>query len=197
MRVLSSTERIIFDEMMMMTSTIRRRRSSLTTRWSWCVTAVVLACSAGGAAGAQNFDRTSLRGLEGVAVIVERVIDAGGLYGLHRTGVRADAEYILEEAGIRVLSREEHLDVPAAPYLHINVDLVPIPETGRFAYGISVEVKQDVLSAIEPDTVLYDTTTWHHTPLVGSVDPDGLRTIRDLVEEMVEQFAEDFVAANQ
>ena len=181
---------------MMSVRSNRRRRSSLTIRW-WCVTAVVLACSAGGVAGGQNFDRTSLRGLEGVAVIVERVIDDGGLYGLHRTGVRADAEYILVEAGIRVFSREEHLDVPAAPYLHINVDLVPVPETGRFAYGISVEVKQDVLSAIEPDTVLYDTTTWHHTPLVGSVDADGLRTIRELVEEMVERFAEDFVAANQ
>lgn len=159
------------------------------------VTGLVLLAAA--PALGQHRDRTSLRGLEGVAVIVEPVIDDGGLYGLHRTGVRADAEYILRQAGIRLLSREEYLDIPAAPYLHIDVTLVPDAEHAHYAYSITVELKQDVLSALIPDTVLYDTITWQAEPLVGSLDAEGLRGVRDMTEALVQQFADDFVAANR
>lgn len=169
----------------------------MTQRWLRGVVVLVVAVGGGGVSAGQNFDRTALRGLDGVAVIVEPVIDDGGLYGLHRTGLRADAEYLLEAAGIRVLSREVYLDVPAAPYLHIDVRLVAIPDAERYAYSITVELRQDVLSAITPDTVLYDTATWRAAPLVGSLDGEGLRTVRDTVEALVERFVEDFVAANR
>jgi len=146
---------------------------------------------------AQPTDRTSLRGLAGVGIIVEPIGGDAGRFGLNRTALRIDTEIKLKEAGIRALSMEEYLDVPAGPYLHLNVKTIEAGTPGTHAYTINVDLRQDVLSSILPDTILYEATTWASAPILGTIASTELSTLRARVQEVVDLFVADFVAANQ
>ncbi len=169
----------------------------MSNRWStWALT---LSFALVGVEGvpAQTKDRTSLRGLAGVGIIVEKLGGDAGRFALNRTALRVDTEVALSNAGIRVLSMQEYLDVPAGPYLHLNVKTVEAPTAGLHAYTINVDLKQDVLSFITSDTILYEATTWASAPMVGTIASSELVTLRELVKEIVAEFIADFLAANQ
>lgn len=169
----------------------------MSSRWSRGVLTFGIACLGVSAVSAQTMDRTSLRGLAGVGIIVEKIGGDAGRFGLNRTALRVDAEIALRQAGVRVLSMQEYLDVPAGPYLHLTVKTAEAPVPGLHAYTINVDLKQDVLSSITPDTILYEATTWASPPILGTVASTELRTVRELVKEVVAGFVADFVAANQ
>ena len=66
-------------------------------------------------------DRDTLRGLDGVFVLVEEIEPEIERYGLTKQALQTDTELQLRQYGIKVLSRVERLAAPGSPYLYVNV----------------------------------------------------------------------------
>src|SRR2546425_2749891 len=83
----------------------------------------------------------TLRGVEGVYVIVENFKPEVERAGLTREQLQTDVELRLRKAGIRVFTYEETLKTPGNPMLYVNVN-VYLASDGLGAFNISVEFHQ-------------------------------------------------------
>jgi hypothetical protein len=79
---------------------------------------------AGRDVAAQESRRRSLRGLQGVEVVVEDMTSMANRYGLTRPQVQTDVEFRLHRAGIRVLTPDEVDSSPGGSHLYININTV-------------------------------------------------------------------------
>jgi hypothetical protein len=122
---------------------------------------LTLTCPAGFQAfGDSEIRRETLRGLQGVGVLVEDIRPETEHDGLTRDQVRIDVELRLRQSGIRVLSREERAATPGAPYLYVNINTYKRPMTEIYSYDISVELNQAVLLTRDPSIWAIGATTW-------------------------------------
>jgi hypothetical protein len=136
--------------------------------------------------------RATLRGIEGVHVIVERLQPESERYGLNSQQLQTDVELQLRQAGIRVLTKEELFAIPSAPWLYINVNVQPRSE-GLAAYSIGVVLNQR--ASLKSDGSLASVATWSSGE-VGSVGSAHLSTIRDVVKDQVNQFVNAYLSVH-
>ena len=85
--------------------------------------------------------RVTLRGLQGVYVLLEDVQPEMARAGLTTQQLQIDVEWQLRQAGIPVLTKDQAFRVQGAPYLYVYVHLLPHP-IGLTAYSSLVEVNQ-------------------------------------------------------
>jgi hypothetical protein len=138
----------------------------------------------------------TLRGLDGVFVVVENIHAQIGASGLTRELLLADAEERLRQAAIRSISEEEGLKAREAAALCIFLALIPseyFPE--MYAYVSRVTLQQLVL-LMRDKTIAGDCTTWEITS-TGIVRADSLLNLRQVVTDHVDRFIADFKAANE
>lgn len=140
-------------------------------------------------------DRQSLVGLSGVSVKVSGVIPESAPEELNEAMLRGDVEMRLRKAGIRVLNPEEVLRVPGTPHLTLKVTTHADQEHLFYAFGVELVLVQDVV-LLRDAKIVGRGTTWS-TGIVGLVGIQSLRDIRFHVWEKVDQFANDYGAANQ
>src|SRR5882724_7083393 len=88
-----------------------------------------------------DFARTTLRGLQGVSVLIEDLTPENERAGLTTQQLQTDVEEQLRQAGILVFTKDQTFRVQGAPYLYVYVHLLPHP-MGLTAYSILVEVNQ-------------------------------------------------------
>src|SRR5207249_4173290 len=82
----------------------------------------IIGLSWGGSwAGDSEADRATLRGVEGVDVLVEALKPEVERAGVTRQQLKIDVELQLRKAGIRVFTEEERLRTPGAALLSIEV----------------------------------------------------------------------------
>ena len=86
-----------------------------------------------------DFARATLRGLQGVSVLIEDVPPESERAGLTTQQLQTDVEGQLRQAGIPVLTKDQAFRVQGAPYLYVYVHLLPHP-IGLTAYSSLVEV---------------------------------------------------------
>lgn len=138
--------------------------------------------------------RESLRGISGVAVVVEDIGSDASADGLSQDAIRAAAELILRSKGIRVFTNVERTRLGSAPYLYINVNTLK-EELGLYAYAVNVDLKQ-VVGLLSKKGAQAWGATWSAS-VVGAVGGANLQQIiADGVEPLVKDFANDFVLAN-
>lgn len=154
-------------------------------------------------ASAQTFldgQRESLRGLKGVELVMEVINPEAERKGLTRSQLQTDVELRLRKAGIKVLTRQERLKTPGYPFLYVNVSTVKTPETlggllgGLYGYSISVELREKVILARNRSIETY-AATWSKG-VVGTVGADKLRSVREGVGDLVDEFINDYLAMN-
>jgi len=146
--------------------------------------------------GAHKSDRQSLVGLPGVYVLVEETHPDVKRDGLTKTTLRTDVELHLRQGGIRIMTKEESFSAPGAPYLYLNINTVKFKdEPGWYAYSIDLELTQGVRLDRKPSIPL-NAITWNARGSVGVVGARQLRTVRQYVRDMVDQFINDYLAAN-
>lgn len=138
--------------------------------------------------------RETLRGLQGVEVLVEGLDPDVEKLGLTREALKADTELQLRQYGIKVLSREEWLTAPGMPYLYIVCNAQLIEGTGLVAYNVQVELSQQVLLVRDP-AIECTAVTWRRSS-VGSVGRGNLRQVRDGIKDDVAEFINDYLAVN-
>jgi hypothetical protein len=102
-----------------------------------------------------DFARATLRGLQGVSVLIEDVKPEMARAGLTTQQLQADVEGRLRHAGIPVLTKGQAFRLQGAPYLYVYVHLVPHP-IGLTVYSILIEVNPPPAdSAMPPSTPLH------------------------------------------
>jgi hypothetical protein len=132
--------------------------------------------------------RAILRGLEGVRVVVERLkpeIERDGLFG---STLQTDAELSLQMVGIKVLSEEEWLKPPGAPYLYLKVNAFQCAR--GYVYNINLTLEEQV-KIVRNGLKLSATTlkVGHQLGITSSLS-DIREEARDLVQEFIKSWQE-------
>ncbi len=131
--------------------------------------------------------RSSLRGLKTVQVIVERgVTDATG--ELPTSTLQTEVELKLRLAGIEVKAgRDSHL--------HICVQLLQLQRADHCVYSVKVELNQ-AASLTRDSTIFLPMRTWH-TELIGVVEAKKLNeAVQDAVGDLMDQFVNAYLSVN-
>jgi hypothetical protein len=173
---------------------------ALRCRWIALLTAATFLLAVPNANAQQpNPDMESLKGLTGVMVVVERVDPDAEREGLTTSAIQMDIEVRLRLAAIPVLTREEGLKLPTAPYLHVMVSTFtrtsgPTAST-IYAYNIVIALRQNVNSIVRPHQMISGAATWDRSEL-GTVGAGRLPEIRQTVKDLTDIFINDWLTAN-
>ena len=140
----------------------------------------------------------ALRGLETVGVTVAEVTEDARQDGLSQQRLRTVTELTLRSAGISVQSVDtltnQFLQNPRfrVAYLYVEVNTLRVGD-GHYAHCVVVRMIE--LVKLVDDSGFTEGTIWS-TGTVGMTERDKLSVIVDYVRESVEQFANDYLAAN-
>ena len=137
--------------------------------------------------------KETLRGLPGVAVVIEPLHPTTERDGLTQSQLLAEVEQQLKDAGIHILTQEEWKTTPGAPYLYVNVAALK-KSYGLYAYAIEVCLNQ-VVTLIRDQKLQEFAETWE-TREVGTVGKAQLPTVRNSVAAHVAVFIRDYYAVN-
>lgn len=138
-----------------------------------------------------NDARQSLRGLQGVGVLIEKLNPEVEQGGLSKESIQGDVELKLRLAGIRVLSREDVVKA-RGPILYVNMNVITGQSVGRILpFSISVALTQRVSLERDP-AISLRVTTW-------SADATGTQdvsTMRNTVKGFADRFINAYLSVN-
>ena len=154
---------------------------------------IVLTCFDLSMAQTRDQQRESLRGLQGVEVVIEGIRPDAQSDGLSQEAIRAAVELILRSNGIRVLTQSESIKTPAAPYLYVRTSTYN-HSSDLSAYAVTVEFIQKVSLVHRPQQMM-SATTWEKGS-IGTTGHSDIRQVINSVEKLVKAFANDFLAVN-
>ena len=143
-------------------------------------------------------DRESLRDLPCVGVVVEHFRSVAEDAGFDEQVFRTDVELRLRMAGICVLENFR------PSWLYLNANVLHRERDRAAAFSISLELKQEVIlqSRIRsdprnlPEDALAGATMFAPTWSVGAAGFGTVADVRDAVRDLVDKFANDWLAAN-
>lgn len=139
-------------------------------------------------------EKESLKGLEGVGVLVEDMQENAMRVGLNRTQIITDVELRLRMAGIKVLTREERYAQPGSPYLYVQVNSIYLESIEHLAYTVRVLLDQDV--SLTHNNTQFRGATWKEG-MIGNVHKyDAKEVVRDAVKDLIDKFINDYLAVN-
>lgn len=161
-------------------------------------TKLVLACAfalivASGTFAQKISQEDALRGLSGVSVFVDQINPEAQRDGLARGQLQTDVEVRLRKAGISVLPNADP-ETPLFPQLYVKVRVVKRREFNLYAFSITVQVN-DFVDLRRKPTRSAVVTVWD-TDTAGSVGTDKIRTVRDAVGDLVDEFINHYLAQN-
>ncbi len=140
--------------------------------------------------------RDVLRGLTGVDIIVVDPGSEAAQYGLSESRLQTVTELVLRSAGIRVATFETQVDSLVNPeyrmaYLGVTVFTMK-GNDGLYAYRIDVRLNE--LMRFVDGSGTANGVTWSRG-LLGTTGRNNLRDLADKVRDLVEEFANDYLAA--
>jgi len=148
-----------------------------------------------GLAQTRDQQRESLRGLQGVEVVVDEIKPDAQADGLSQDSIRATVELILRSKGIRVLTQSERSEMPSKPYLHVSVG-TDKQASGQYSFSARVELHQAVSMVHRPQHIM-PAPTWVTPVKLRTVSQQNIRLwIINSIEPLVREFASDFLAVN-
>jgi hypothetical protein len=150
------------------------------------VLAVILFSSVATAAAQDlSVDAASLKGINGIQVVVEEPDDSGKALGLSRDAIQGDVELKLRSAGVRVVSGRDNFGSPGSPFLH--VDVMAIDRTTV----ASIELCQNV--HLMRNREFSVGTTWSRRMMETNATAE---TTRNLIKDEVDFFLKDLLSVN-
>jgi hypothetical protein len=148
-------------------------------------------------ASAQMFvttGRDTLRGLPGVEVIVENVEPDLEREGLTREAIKSDVERQLRAGGILVYASQKENPSEAKAYLYVHLNSLKLSPQDLFVIGVQVHLRQTLRSPVTASNIV-DAMTWDaHNVLV--VDVGKVASVRESIQEYIDQFIRDWVAVH-
>ena len=104
-----------------------------------CLLLLGVGVCVGAQAGDLDMDRATLRGLNGVQVVIEALTPKMEEDGLAAKQLQTDVELRLRAAGIPVLSQAEALNTKGMPYLYVNIR-AKSSDDGLYGYSVEVDL---------------------------------------------------------
>jgi hypothetical protein len=141
------------------------------------------------------YQRTSLRDLNGVHVLVADLDTEDEIEGLYADQIRKNIDDMLRTAGINVLTKEEAMRTPGIPCLYVNVDTMKGPD-GVYAYSTTIELLQGVYLIRNPDIRTY-AETWSTGVKGIAAEPNLKQTIQDDLRDILDMFINNYFSVNQ
>jgi hypothetical protein len=142
-------------------------------------------------------DEQSLKGIQGLQIVIESIGSEVEDAGLLRADIQTDVELRLRLAGIKVLTIEDSAKQPGSPWLYVNAHVMLAKDTpfqGLVVYSIDCELIQTVTLARSGSREA-SATTWH-TGSLGYVGRNNLRKIRDSTKDLVDDFINAYLSVN-
>ncbi len=141
------------------------------------------------------FTKDTLRGLEGVWVVVTRRESRAEKYGLTLRDLKSRIETQLQQNNIHVMSKSQHGKSPNSGIL--CVDILPLisEEMGFSAVSINIALMQNVMLTGENATKMCQATTWERRT-VALCDLESIREIPQNVTGFIDHFIKDYTAVN-
>jgi len=136
--------------------------------------------------------RASLRGLQGIGLLIGEVEPEIERGGFTKKQLQAETERRLRQAGIAVLSSQEAQQIPGAPFLVVSVSTLR-HSAGLYAYSIDVRVYQ--AATLVRDATPVSVPTWSIAS-IGMVGATQLQALFKSSGAKVEQFIRAYRAVN-
>ena len=141
-----------------------------------------------------EYERQTLRGLQGIWVVVEDLPPEVERRGLTREKILSDVEQKLRGAGIKLLNRNMCIVTPGRPQLYVNVRTFKPGEANGYAYYNSIDLRQVV--DLERNQLRTFSPTWSRYS-AGIVSENQLDLIRDDMRQMVDVFVDTWLTVNR
>jgi hypothetical protein len=145
-----------------------------------------------GVSHALTLKQKALIGLKGVGIDIVKTSPEAKSLGLTENQIKTDVELRIRKAGIRVLTDEERQETPGFPFLQVAVTTMVSQDRGLMVFSIAVDLVEWVMLARGGETWGY---IWH-TSSTGKGGVDHIRNLRGSVGDKVDDFINDFLAAN-
>lgn len=131
--------------------------------------------------------RETLKGLNGILVIIEGLKTWQKQAGLSESQIQTDVELKLRLAGIKVLNEEEFFKEKGHPCIYININNLEQKLEGFLVYNISCRFRQYIFLERNP-SIKALATTWSQG-WIGCGDIERLRAkIKDIVDEFINAY---------
>jgi len=140
-----------------------------------------------------NVEQTSLSGLKGLHLVVEKIDPQLNTPLLETVSVEKDIQATLAAAGIKIIDEDQMLKTPGMPYIYINVNTAKAGLV--FAYHVQIEVRQGAYLERDPN-IIVTSTTWSGRGVTGMVAISETNTIRTVLDDSVAEFIKAYIAAN-
>jgi hypothetical protein len=139
--------------------------------------------------------RSSLRGLPGIFVLVQRLNPELEAEGLTKEQIESDVESRLRMSKIGLLSKEQYSKSSVAPFLHVvpAVLRVKLGTTSLYAYTVIVRLSQRVHLVRNPE-IETSAFTWTSEGTYGAVRSVG--DIRTKIADEVDKFISAYISVN-
>lgn len=153
------------------------------------------------ARGQADSQRTcaTLCGLKGVCVFVDvqGVTPEAEQVGFTRHRIQTDVELRLRRSRIRATSPDDAIQPIGVAALNVTVMILKrsLLDVDSYVYRIDVELHQAVRLVRDPEIVA-PAQTWQATPTVGIVGKARIRSIRESVDDAVDEFINAYLAVN-
>jgi competence protein ComGC len=160
---------------------------------SWRVVALVVAFLLLPGVSYATFEQEALVGLKGVEVLVEVVKPEAEHLDLSKDMIKTDVELRLRKAGVKVLTQEDRLKIPGWPCLYVSTTIL---SERHLYYAVLIKVEVGEMVTLARGQEVY-APIWRtsRTGLLGA--PIAIeRNIRDKVGDLVDEFINDYLAAN-
>jgi hypothetical protein len=155
----------------------------------WTIVGLLVACGIT-TAGDSSVDRSTLRGITSVPVLIEQLSPDAISHGLTKDQIQTDVELRLRKAGITVPDA-----VGSGPYLYVHVGLMKDRELDGL-YVIYYDVSFHQLVFVVPTDVYSVVPTWSASSF-GDVGGYNLApTVRSTVADLVDEFINAYLSVN-
>jgi len=141
------------------------------------------------------FTKDTLRGLEGVWVVVTRRESRAEKYGLTMRSLKSEIETQLQHNNIHIFSQKEYSNANKGGILCIDILPLISEEMGFSAVSINIALMQNVMLTGGNAARICQATTWERRT-VALCDLESIREIPQNVTGFVDHFIKDFNSAN-
>jgi hypothetical protein len=159
------------------------------------VVTILLSSAGFGYATEGKSEEETLRGVKSLCVIVHGLDYEFEEYGLTQDKIQKDFEAKLRTAGIEVLSKEESLKEPGAPFLSLMVGTLrafTTKDTEFYFISIVTKFRQNVYLERVPKKKVSGITTWSNTRF----GINFVHNIRSEVDGAIDKFISAYLSVN-
>jgi hypothetical protein len=170
----------------------------ITKRFFLICGVVVLVGAAFAASGPKTLkgNFSTMAGLKGVGISIEKIDLKAALSGLTEKKIRETVEGVLRTAGIPILSESHMQKNPDSPYIFVTVNTYNDSRAVLYAFHVQVEFRQNVRLERNSEGP-FMATTWESGDIVGLLGEDQISTATDAIGKCATEFTIAYLKGNE